>query len=211
MPSLRTALVGCGKVGHLHAKALCNAPESTLVAACGRDLKKTEAFAAAYNVKAYTDVEEMIAREGVQALTICTPHPLHALHAVKAARAGVHILVEKPLASNLKDCDAILTAARESGVKVGMVSQRRFYAPCARVKKAIEDGKLGRPILGSVALYGWRDEAYYRSDPWRGSWKGEGGGVLVEPGAAPTRFAPMVHGRDRRAFRFLGQSQSPLH
>jgi predicted dehydrogenase len=60
-----------------------------------------------------------------------------------------------------------------------MVSQRRFYAPCARVKKAIEDGKLGRPILGSVAMYGWRDEAYYRSDPWRGSWQGEGGGVLV--------------------------------
>ena len=102
MPSLRTALVGCGKVGHLHAKALRNVPESTFVAVCGRDLKKTEAFAAAYNVKAYTDVEEMIAREGVQAVTICTPHPLHALHAVKAAKAGVHLLVEKPLASNLR-------------------------------------------------------------------------------------------------------------
>ena len=87
----------------------------------------------------------MIASEGVQALTICTPHPLHALHAVKAAKAGVHVLIEKPLASSLEDCDAILNAAKEHGVKVGMISQRRFYAPCARVKKAIEDGKLGRP------------------------------------------------------------------
>jgi predicted dehydrogenase len=104
---------------------------------------------------------------------------LHALHAVKAAQAGVHLLVEKPLASSLQDCDAILDAARQQGVKVGMISQRRFYAPCVRVKKAIEDGKLGRPILGSVAMYGWRDEAYYRSDPWRGSWQREGGGVLV--------------------------------
>ena len=179
MEALKTAIVGCGKVGHLHARALSRAPESVFVAACGRDLARTEKFAAAYNVKAYCDVEEMIAREGVQALTICTPHPLHAFHAVKVAKAGVHILIEKPLASSLQDSDAILNAAKENGVKVGMVSQRRFYAPCARVKKAIEDGKLGRPILGSVAMYGWRDEAYYRSDPWRGSWQGEGGGVLV--------------------------------
>jgi len=179
MLALKTAIVGCGKVGHLHAKALSRAPESVFVAACGRDLKRTEAFAAAYKVKAYVDIEEMMVREGIQALTVCTPHPLHAFHAIKAAKAGVHILIEKPLASSLEDCDAILQAAKENGVKVGMVSQRRFYAPCARVKRAIEDGKLGRPILGSVAMYGWRDEAYYRSDPWRGSWRGEGGGVLV--------------------------------
>ncbi len=179
MEALKTAIVGCGKVGHLHAKALGATPESRFVAACGRDRVKTEAFAATYKVKPYCDVEEMIAREGIQALAICTPHPLHALHAVKAARTGVHVIVEKPLASTLADCDAILNAAKEHGVKVGMISQRRFYAPSIRVKKAIEDGKLGRPILGSIVMYGWRDEAYYRSDPWRGSWKGEGGGVLV--------------------------------
>jgi predicted dehydrogenase len=179
METLRTAIVGCGKVGHLHAKALARAPESTFVAACGRDPARTGTFAAAYNVRPYCDVEEMIAREGVQALAICTPHPVHALHAVKAARAGVHVIIEKPLASTLEDCDAILNAAKENGVKVGMISQRRFYAPCLRVKKAIDDGKLGRPILGSIVMYGWRDEAYYRSDPWRGSWLGEGGGVLV--------------------------------
>ncbi len=179
MEALKTAIVGCGKVGHLHARALGAAPESHFVAACGRDRAKTEAFATAYNVKPYCDVEEMIAGEGVQALAICTPHPLHALHAVKAARAGVHLLVEKPLASTLEDCDAILNAAKERGVRVGMISQRRFYAPSIRVKRAIEEGKLGRPILGSIVMYGWRDEAYYRSDPWRGSWKGEGGGVLV--------------------------------
>jgi UDP-N-acetyl-2-amino-2-deoxyglucuronate dehydrogenase len=179
MEKLKTAIVGCGKVGHLHAKALSLVPESRFVAVCGRDRTRTEVFAAVYNVKPYCDVEEMIAREGVQALAICTPHPLHAFHAVKAARAGVHVIIEKPLASTLGDCDSILNAAKERGVKVGMISQRRFYAPALRVKKAIEDGKLGKPILGSVVMYGWRDEAYYRSDAWRGSWQGEGGGVLV--------------------------------
>ncbi len=179
MLDLKTAIVGCGKVAHLHAKALRRAPGSAFTAVCGRDFERTKTFAAEYNVKPYVDVEEMIAREGIQALTICTPHPLHALHAVKAAKAGVHVLIEKPLASTLADCDAILQAGRENGVKIGMVSQRRFYAPCVRVKKAIEEGKVGRPILGSAVLLGWRSEAYYRSDPWRGSWKGEGGGVLV--------------------------------
>src|SRR5208282_2641993 len=143
METLKTAIVGCGKVGHLHAKAFSRAPESVFVAACGRDLGRTEKFAANYGIKAYTDVEEMIDREGVRALAICTPHPLHAFHAVKSAKAGVHILIEKPLASSLEDCDAILQAAKEHGVNVGVISQRRFYAPCARVKKAVEDGKLG--------------------------------------------------------------------
>ena len=179
MEKLKTALVGCGKVGRLHAKALARAPESHFVAACGREPVRTAMFAVAFGARPYCDVEEMIERERIQALTICTPHPLHALHAIKAIKAGVHVLIEKPLASSLADADAILAAARQTGVRVGMISQRRFYAPCIRVKKAIEEGKLGRPILASVTMYGWRDEAYYKSDPWRGSWRGEGGGVLV--------------------------------
>ena len=179
MRVLRTAIVGCGKVGHLHAKALSRLPESAFVAACSRNFQRAKQFAAQYNVEAYCDVGEMIAKPGVEALTICTPHPQHAGPAVKAASAGVHVLIEKPLASSLADCDAIIDAGKKTGVKIGTVCQRRFYAPCQRVKQAIEDGKLGRPILGSIAMYGWRDEAYYKSDPWRGSWEAEGGGVLV--------------------------------
>jgi predicted dehydrogenase len=121
----------------------------------------------------------MIAQSGVESLNICTPHPLHADPAVKAARAGVHVLIEKPLASSLEDCDAILEAAKKSEVKIGTMCQRRFYAPCQRIRRAIDEGKIDRPVLGWVAMYGWRDQAYYKSDPWRGTWEGEGGGVLV--------------------------------
>jgi predicted dehydrogenase len=179
METLRTALVGCGKVGHLHAQALSRLSESVFVAVCSRNLQRAKQFAAQYNVEAYNDVEEMIAKSRVEALTVCTPHPQHAEPAVKAAQGRVHVLIEKPLAASLEDCDAIINAGRMNGVRIGTVSQRRFYTPCQRVKRAIEDGKLGRPILGSVAMYGWRDQAYYQSDPWRGSWKAEGGGVLV--------------------------------
>ena len=179
MRKLRTALVGCGKVGHLHAAALQRLPESEFVGVCARSPEKAGAFAEKYHVAAFTDVTEMIAQAKVEAICICTPHPQHAAPTIAAARAGVHVLVEKPLASSLADCDAMLAAARENKTILGTFCQRRFYPPCQRIHHAIQNGKLGKPILGTATIFGWRDEAYYRSDPWRGSWQHEGGGVLV--------------------------------
>lgn len=179
MDKIKTAIIGCGKVGHLHAKALRTLPESDFAAVCSRNQERARQFAALYGVKAYGDVEEMITNSHIQAVVICTPHPFHAEPAVKAARAGVHVLVEKALASSLQDCDAMIDAAKSSGVRLGTVCQRRFYAPCRRIRDAIDSGKIGNPIFGSVTMLGWRDKAYYDSDAWRGTWKDEGGGVLV--------------------------------
>jgi predicted dehydrogenase len=179
MEKLRTALVGAGKVAHLHAAALRALPESEFVAVCGRPSEGLRAFAAKYGVPAFGDVAEMVGRARVQALCVCTPHPAHAAPAVAAARAGVHVLVEKPMASSLADCDAMIAAAAAGGAVIGLVSQRRFYPACQRIRRALDAGLLGRPVLGTATILGWRDEAYYRSDPWRGSWAGEGGGVLV--------------------------------
>ena len=176
---LRTAIVGCGKVAHLHAAALRALPESEFVAVCDASAARASAFAAQYNVSAWTDEARMLQDAGVEALMVCTPHPLHAASAIPAAKAGVHVLVEKPLASTVADCDAMLDAARRSGVTLGVVSQRRFFEPVARMKAAIDDGKIGKPVLGVVQMFSWRDEAYYRSDPWRGKWDTEGGGVLI--------------------------------
>ena len=88
-------------------------------------------------------------------------------------------MVEKPLASTLQDCDAMLEAAEGNNKSLGVISQRLFYEPCQRLHAAIMDGKIGSPALGTVLMLGWRDKAYYESDPWRGTWKEEGGGVLV--------------------------------
>ena len=179
MDKLRTAVIGCGKVAHIHAEVLAAIPESRFVAACGRDAGRTQAFADVYGVKPYTSVEQMVAAGGVEAVVVATPHPAHAAVTTAALCAGAHAIVEKPLASSLEDCDAMIGAARASGRKLAMISQRRLYRPVQRVKEAIDAGKLGTPILGTVTMLGWRDEKYYRSDPWRGSWAGEGGGVLV--------------------------------
>jgi predicted dehydrogenase len=149
------------------------------VGVCGRPSDRLRAFAGRYGVPAFAGVGEMVGCAGVQALCVCTPHPDHAEPAIEAARLGVHVLVEKPMASCLADCDAMIAAARAGGATLGLVSQRRFYPACQRIRAALDAGLLGRPVLGSASILGWRDEAYYRSDPWRGSWKGEGGGVLV--------------------------------
>jgi predicted dehydrogenase len=179
MQTLRTALVGCGKVGQIHAAALRELPESEFVAVCDRDSTRAAAFAGRYGTQAYTDVAALLRDARPQVVTVCTPHPLHAEAVIAAAAAGAHALVEKPLAANLSDCDAMLAACRTAGTRLGVISQRRFYEPVRRMKAAIDAGKIGKPVLGVLSMFSWRDQAYYESDPWRGKWTMEGGGVLV--------------------------------
>jgi predicted dehydrogenase len=177
--AVRTGLVGCGKVGQIHAAALRSLPEANLVAVCDTSPERAESFAARHGARAYADVETMLRDAAVEAVVIGTPHPLHAAPALAAAAAGVHVLIEKPMAATLADCDAMLTAARRHGVRLGVISQRRWYEPVERMKAALDAGKLGRPALGVFTMYSWREPAYYESDPWRGKWDTEGGGVLV--------------------------------
>ena len=179
MEKLKTGIIGCGKVGDFHAKAFEALENSEFTAVCDNNIERARAFADRYGVKAYDDIEAMIRECGLDVVSICTPHPLHANPAVIAADCGCIVLIESPLASSLEDCDRIIEAGDRNHVTIGTMVQRRFYRPCMRIHQAIEDGKIGRPVLGMVTMLGWRDKNYYDSDPWRGSWKGEGGGVMV--------------------------------
>ena len=179
MPPTRVALVGCGKVAQVHAAALRSLPGAEMVAACDALPDRAAAFAARHNVRPFADVPTMLREAKPEAVIIGTPHPRHAEPAIQAAEAGIHVLVEKPLAASLADCDAMLAAARKAGVTLGVISQRRYCEPVLRMKAAIDAGKIGTPALGVFLQYNWRDAAYYQSDPWRGRWDTEGGGVLV--------------------------------
>src|SRR4051794_25365571 len=121
MIPVRTALVGCGKVGQIHAAALCTLAESEFVGVCDAQLSRGQAFGSRYRVPAFTSVTDMISRSGAEAVMICTPHPLHEATCIEAARGGVHVLVEKPLASSLGACDAMIAAAEAAHVKLGVV------------------------------------------------------------------------------------------
>jgi len=179
MKKYKIGILGCGKVAHLHAKAILSIPTAELTAVWSRSKETTDNFAAQYGVKAYQSIARMVSENQIDLVLVCTPHPFHKEPAIEAVKAGAHILVEKPLASTLSDCDEMIAACRESKVNLGVISQRRWYGPVKRVKQAIEDGKIGKPVLGTISMLGWRDEDYYEADAWRGTWQMEGGGVLV--------------------------------
>lgn len=173
------AILGCGKVAHLHAKAIQNLPNARLAGVWSRSKSTAETFAVQYKVPFYTKIDELIQNENIDLAIVCTPHPFHLEPAEIAAANGANILIEKPLASTLEDADKIIEVCKNAGVKLGVISQRRWYAPVKRVKDAIDAGKIGKPIFGTINMLGWRDKNYYDADEWRGTWKMEGGGVLV--------------------------------
>jgi UDP-N-acetyl-2-amino-2-deoxyglucuronate dehydrogenase len=176
---LRTAIVGCGKVATTHALAYQALPNSEFVAVCDVAADRAEGFAKKFNVHGYTDLADMLRQERVDVLSVCTQHTQHPAAVEIAAAAGVHVISEKPLAVDLTSCDRAIAAAHAAKIKLGVISQRRWYEPVQRMRAAIDAGKLGKPVLAIVTMLGWREPAYYLSDPWRGTWKGEGGGVVV--------------------------------
>ncbi|HJZ39607.1 MAG TPA: Gfo/Idh/MocA family oxidoreductase [Bacteroidales bacterium] len=173
------AIAGCGKVAHLHARAISEIPDTHLAAVWSRTYRSAEEFASKYACRSCTDITSMVVENKIDLVIVCTPHPFHRQPVIEAAMAGANILVEKPLASVLKDCDEMIQVCRKQRVKLGVVSQRRWYEPVQRVKRAIDAGLIGRPALGTITMLGWRDRAYYESDAWRGTWEAEGGGVMV--------------------------------
>ncbi|NLL25454.1 MAG: Gfo/Idh/MocA family oxidoreductase [Sphaerochaeta sp.] len=179
MIMVRYALLGYGKVAHLHAQALKSVKDAQLVAVWGRNMEKARQFAQKWKIKAYTDLDQMVKEAKVDAVVVTTVHPLHMEHTLQALDAGLHVMVEKPMALTVRQCDLMIEKAEEKHKKLGVISQRRWYPACQRIRKAIDSGNLGTPVIGQVTMLGWRDKAYYDSDPWRGSWELEGGGVLI--------------------------------
>ena len=127
---MRTAIIGCGKVGHIHAAALRDLPESSFTAVCDHDGPRAAAFAAQYGVRPYTDAATMFNEAGIEAVVICTPHPLHAAPTILAAEHGVHVLVEKPLAASLEDCDRMIAAASAMACSWVSSANGASLSPC---------------------------------------------------------------------------------
>lgn len=186
METIRFGLVGYGKVAHLHAQALTEALGATLVSVCGRNDERRDAFAATWHIASRKSVAQMAAMDQVDAVIISTPHPRHHDDALEAFAAGCHVLVEKPMALTEAECTDMIVAAEKADKVLSVISQRRWYPSTMRIREAIDSGKLGKPAIGMATILGWRDEDYYASDPWRGKWETEGGGVCINQ--APHQF-----------------------
>ncbi|MGN7383989.1 Gfo/Idh/MocA family protein [Paenibacillus sp. SAFN-117] len=188
MRKLRFAIVGAGVIAPFHAKAITSNPQAELVAIADVEKPKAKKLAEEFSVKdIYTDYEIMLQREDIDAVSICVPSGLHAEVAIAAAEAGKHIFCEKPLDITVDKMDRMIRTARERQVKLGVVYQRRTFPAAIATRKAIQEGKLGKLVLGDAYLKYYRSPEYYRSAGWRGTWELDGGGALMNQG---------VHGVD---------------
>jgi predicted dehydrogenase len=176
---IRIGLLGYGKVANFHAEALLPAAKGVLVSVCGRNTERRNAFAEKWKISSREAIAEMVLKDNLDAVIITTPHPLHRDGALEALEAGAHVLVEKPMAISTAQCDEMIAGAKKTGKYLSVMCQRRWFPACCRIKHAIDEGKLGKPILTQLTILGWRDKAYYESDPWRGKWATEGGGILI--------------------------------
>jgi UDP-N-acetyl-2-amino-2-deoxyglucuronate dehydrogenase len=177
---LRFALVGAGMIGGVHAAALAELTDvAELVAVVDNDLAKAQALAQRYGADASTDLDAVLRRDDVDAVTICTPSGLHADGAVAALDAGKHVVVEKPVEVTLAAADRILDAEKRSGRTVAVISQHRFDRSTEKVLAAVRDGHLGT-ITSAIASHAWwRGQTYYDSGDWRGTWALDGGGAIM--------------------------------
>lgn len=176
---LRFGLVGCGVIGPLHAEAIASLPDAQLDAVTDIVLERAEKLARPYGARAYTDMKVMLTRERLDVVTICTPSGMHGEHACCAMCAGCHVIVEKPMEIRLEAIDEMLRVQKEQGVKLAVISQHRFDPATQQVKALIDEGALGRLVLGNAQVPWWRSQDYYDSGDWRGTWRLDGGGVLM--------------------------------
>lgn len=172
-------IVGCGMISQFHAKAIADLRGATLIACCDTRSESADRFAAANGCKSYHTLDEMLADKAVDIVTIATPSGLHMAPAVAAAKAGKHVIVEKPLEVTLKKCDKIIRACEQNGVQLATVFPSRFHDSSVKLKRAVDAGRFGRITMGDAYVKWFRTQQYYDSGAWRGTWALDGGGALM--------------------------------
>jgi predicted dehydrogenase len=176
---LKTGIIGCGNIAPAHAQALAVLPQSEFWACADVDGAKAASLASEYNVRHCCATLDELLASGIEALMVCTPHKSHEAIVTRAAEAGVHVLCEKPISVELAEADRMIAAADAAGITFGVVFMRRFWPAAQRIHQAIISGAIGLPTFGMCQALLWRPESYFAQAEWRGTWAGEGGGVLM--------------------------------
>ena len=172
-------IVGTGMISKFHAMAIKDLSTARLVGCSDMRPERATEFAKQEGCKGYESLDAMLADPEVQVVTICTPSGAHVEPAVAAAKAGKHVLVEKPLEITLERCDKIINACKEAGVLLGAILPSRFSPANLALKKAIDAGRFGKLTMGDSYVKWWRTQEYYDSGAWRGTWELDGGGSYM--------------------------------
>jgi predicted dehydrogenase len=175
-------IIGCGNIGPIHAEAISQVPRARLVAVSDVVEQNAQRLAQKYSACPYADYRKLLERDDVDAVCLCVPSGMRADIGTECARAGKHILAEKPIEISTARSDRLIEAASKAKVKLGCVFQSRFAKGSLLIRKAIEQGRFGRLILGDAYIKWYRSQEYYRSGVWRGTRKFDGGGALINQG-----------------------------
>ena len=171
------ALVGCGRIAKRHAELLGTGQirGARLAAVCDAIADRAAEFGNRYDVPWFTSINAMLGLPGIDVVSVLTPSGMHAAHAIEVARGKRHVVVEKPMALTLVDAEAMIAAADAAGVSLFVVKQNRFNVPVVKAREALEAGRFGKLVLGTVRVRWCREQSYYDHDSWRGTWAQDGG------------------------------------
>jgi UDP-N-acetyl-2-amino-2-deoxyglucuronate dehydrogenase len=202
--TIRVAIVGCGTIAYNHANAIARIPHVEIGALVDVDASAADALAGHIESHGrsrpdvFGSLEDALAAAGVGLVVICTPSGLHVSLAEKALNGGASVVIEKPLDVSLPRAREILKLAeraRANGLVVSVISQHRFDPSSVVVHRAIESGELGRLTSGIASIAWWRDQAYYDSASWRGTWELDGGGAAMNQGVHTIDLLLWMFGR----------------
>jgi predicted dehydrogenase len=176
---IRFGIVGCGVIGPVHAEAIASIPDAELISVVDINPERAQKLADKYGTRPYTQLHHMLDNEPVDVVIICTPSGLHGELACQVMRSGRHVIIEKPMEITREAIDEMLRVQQETGVKLAVISQHRFDPATLKVHDLLEEKAFGRLVLGNAIVPWWRSQQYYDSGEWRGTWKLDGGGVLM--------------------------------
>lgn len=175
-------IVGAGMISHFHARAIAGIKNAQLLGIYSTNKTKSDQFAEKHQCTAYATLDEMLNRPEIDVVCICTPSGIHLKPAIASIEAGKHCIIEKPLEITVERCDKIIEAACKAGVTVGVIFPSRFYEASRQLKKSLDENRFGDLVLGDAYVKWSRTTEYYQSGKWRGTWKYDGGGALMNQG-----------------------------
>lgn len=176
--SFGVGLIGCGRISKNHFDAISRVEGLTLSAVCDSAADRAERAGAEHGVPWYRSLDEMFRAATCDVVAVCTPSGLHAAHGVAAARAGKHVVTEKPMAISLAQADELVRACDDAGVHLFVVKQNRLNPPIQLLKRAVDKGRFGRIYMANVTVRWQRPQDYYDAEPWRGTWEFDGGAIM---------------------------------
>ena len=172
-------IVGLGVISDQHARSVLDVENAELIAASSRTQKNREEFSQQFNIPVFADYEEMLVREDIQAISICTPSGTHLDYGLKAAEAGKHVIVEKPIDVSVERGQKLIQACEKNGVKLAVIYQNRYSDAVLKLKDAVDSGTIGKRVMARGSVKWYREQEYYSNSKWRGTLDLDGGGSLI--------------------------------